>query len=129
MGFDFSEARVLVAGIAEAAHKKPLHRITLQFEPERSIGRHCLKELLEFTSLGDEPFDHAARDPSSLLAYAVAEFGNARSVGAARAIYGFGRDIEACHDAWELAHEIQFRDIGCEAEFRNEDETAAVRYQ
>ena len=42
VGFDFSEARVLAAGIAEAAHKKPLHRITLQFNPERRIGRRCL---------------------------------------------------------------------------------------
>jgi hypothetical protein len=42
MRFDFSKSCVLVAGISEAAHKKPLHRITLQFHPERSVWRRCL---------------------------------------------------------------------------------------
>src|SRR5260370_6977138 len=97
MGFDFSEACVLVSGIAEAAHKKPLHRVTLQFHPEGSIGRRCLQELLELTALGDKPFDPEARDHSSILANAVPEFGDSRSTGPARAFHTSSSDIKPGH--------------------------------
>src|ERR1700722_15507247 len=127
MRFNLSKAGILIAGVAEAADEQPFHGVTLQFVSLRQIGRRGFLKLLECGALGDQTFDDAARDAAPFLADAVAEFRNPGRFGAAWAIHGFGRDVEARHDAWELADEIQFGHVGREAQLWHEDEAATVR--
>ena len=72
MGFDFSEARVLVSRVAKAAHKEPFERVALQFESFGDFPRRGFLQFLEVGTLGDQTFDDAAGDASPLLADAVA---------------------------------------------------------
>src|SRR5882724_6186298 len=77
-------------------------------------------------ALGNQAFDHATGDSPSLLADAVAQFRYPGSIGTAGAIDGLGRDVETGHDAWELAHKVEFRDIGGKTEFRYENQPAPI---
>src|SRR5260370_9467105 len=90
VGFDCSEARVLVTRVAKAADKKPFHRIALQFETQRGVGRRSFLQFLECAAIRKQAFDNATGDAASFFADAIAEFGNAWSIGAARTVDGFG---------------------------------------
>src|SRR5580700_9516999 len=126
VGFDFSEARILVTRVAKAADKKPFHRIALQFETQRGVGRRSFLQFLECAALRNQAFDNTAGDTASFFADAVSQLRNAGSIGAARAVDSFWRDIEPRHDAGKLAHEVELRNICGEAEFGHEDEPSAV---
>lgn len=106
MGFNLSEPRILVTCIAEATDEEPLQRVALQFESLRDGRCRSFLEFFQLRALSDQAFDYPAGDASPLLADAIAQLRNAEGLGAARAIDGFGRDVETRHDAWELAYKV-----------------------
>src|SRR6202158_6301726 len=105
VGFDFSEPCILVTRVAKTADEKPFHRVTLQFESQRSVGRRSLLQFLEFAALRNQAFDNTAGDAASFFADAVFQLTNARSIVAARAINSLWRDVEARHNSRTLTDE------------------------
>src|SRR5258708_27789294 len=107
MSFDLAKPRILVARVAETTNQEPLQRVALQFESSRDGRADRLLEFLQFNSLGNQAFDNPAGDAPPLPAYAIAQLWYPGSIGTARALHGFGRNIETRHDARELAYKIQ----------------------
>jgi hypothetical protein len=83
-------------------------------------------QFLQFCPFGDQSLDDPARDTPPLLANSIAQLWYPWGIGAARAIYGLGRDVETGHDAWELAHKMQLGDIGGKAKLRYKNQTAPI---
>src|ERR1700680_4051744 len=106
VGLDLSKPRILIARVSETTDEEPFQRVTLQLESRCDSRFRRLLKCLQLRALGNQAFDHAARDTSSLLADAISQLRYAGCIRAARTINRFGRDIEMRHDAWELADKI-----------------------
>src|ERR1700730_5854101 len=106
VGLDLSKPRILIARVAETTHEEPFQRVTLQLESCCDSWFRRLLKFFQLRALGNQAFDHAARDTSALLTDAISQLRYARCIWAARTIDRFGRDIEMRHDAWELADKI-----------------------
>src|SRR6202790_3187149 len=106
VGLDLSKSRILIARVSETTDEEPLQRVTLQLESRCDSWFRRLLKCFQLRALGNQAFDHLARDTSSFLADAIAQLWYAGCIWAARTIDRFGRDIEMRHDAWELADKI-----------------------
>src|SRR6266705_6614160 len=106
MRFDLAEACVFVSGVTEAADQQPLERISLEFHALGHLRRSGALAYLQICLLNNQLLDNAARNATSFLAYAVAQFRYSRRIREARTIHRLRRNVELRHNQRVLAEEI-----------------------